>query len=563
MKWVVPAYRPKKEELIDFILKERGISDTELFLNPEISHLHDPFLMYGMDNVVDSILEAIKRNKKIVIHGDFDVDGVTGTSIMWDFLYRELGADVTPLIPNRFTDGYGLSEESIIKAKEIGAKVIITVDCGIKDIEIVEKYKDDFQFIITDHHTLLSSDEAKDLDNVEIIGDHAISKYVKAATHPGLNNQYPFKEICGSVVSWKVCSALNIRTGNKVDINKYLDLAMLGTVCDIMPLRDENRVIVKYGLERLRKTENAGLRALMNVAGADPSEIQSYHIGYVLGPRLNAAGRIEQAMDAVRLLTTKSKDAAYTLAKKLDRLNRERQDLTQKYSDEADLIIKNEGNKKVYFIVGDEWPEGIVGLIAGKLSQKHYRPVLVASKSGGHIKGSARSIESFNIANVFKELDKYLLRHGGHAGAAGFQLDYSTLFEFKEALEDHVNKNLSDVDLEKILLIDSYMDFDDIDFSIIDLLLKLEPFGHYNPDPVFAFSNIMPVRTEKFGSDKQHFKFFTKKRPDLEFIGFNNARMYSSLLSSNKTLSIAGMPGINEWNGNKRIQIKVRDIKVE
>ncbi len=559
----MPARQPKKDELIEFILNERGIGDTETFLNPSLDHIHDPFLIHGMKEVAESIIDAVEKKKKIVIHGDFDVDGVTGTSIMFDFLYREMGAEVTPIIPNRFTDGYGISEETLKRAKKQNAEVVITVDCGIKDVEIVEKYKNKFDFIITDHHSLLSSTEYPEEKHIKVIGDHAVAKGARAVTHPGLGGSYPFRDICGAVVSWKVCMAVNELAGLNVNMYKYLGLAMMGTVCDIMPLRDENRAIVKFGLEKIRGTENPGLKALMDVSGINPKDLQSYQIGYVLGPRLNAAGRIDHALDAVRLLTTNSPKTAGTIARKLDDLNKERQDLTQEYSDKADEIVKAEGNKKVYFIVGEDWPEGIIGLIAGKLTQKHNRPVLVASKTGKHLKGSARSIPTFNIANAFKALDKHLIRHGGHAGAAGFQLDYSTLFDFKEDLENHVNENLTDQDLEKLLFIDSKVHINDIDFNVLEELFKLEPFGQNNPDPVFAFMDLFPNRVERFGSDSQHIKAYVPERPDIEFIGFNNADRYYPLLSSGSKIHIAGFPGINEWNGRKRLQIKISDVTNE
>lgn len=560
MKWILPAEKPKKSELIDFILKQRGINDTKYFLNPDKSHIHDPFLMFGMKEVAESILEAIKNKKKIIIHGDFDVDGVTGTSIMFDFLYRELGADVIPVIPNRFTDGYGLSDQTMKKAKDLGGELIITVDCGIKDVEIVEKYKNDFEFIITDHHTLLSSIDENNKDIVKKIGDHYVSKAAIAVTHPKLKNQYPFSEICGAAVSFKVCQAVNELNGGNVDMDKYLDLAMMGTICDIMPLIDENRSIVKYGIELIHFTQNEGIKALCKVAGIDFEAIEPYHIGYVLGPRINAAGRIEDATEAVRLLTTNSKQAAEKIALKLDSLNRQRQDLTKEYTDIAEEQLQSQKGNKVHFILGEDWPEGIIGLIAGKLTQQYNRPVLVASNNDGVIKGSARSIETYNIANTLKDLDHFLVRHGGHAGAAGFQIDPESISKFTEALFHHGDENITDADLEKLLFIDSKIDLDDLSFDLVDALYSLQPFGNKNEEPIFAFENLNLLEPYIFGSDNQHIKTGIPGRDDIEFISFGNASKLKPLIRENN-VNLAGVIGTNEWNGNKKLQIRIKDIK--
>ena len=428
----------------------------------------------------------------------------------------------------------------------------------IKDTDIIDKYKDELNFIITDHHSLLSSKDKS--SKTKLIGQNAVPKAAKAVTHPGLGT-YPFRDICGAVVSWKVCSAINSILELNVDINKYLDLAMLGTVCDIMPLVDENRAIVRLGLEQLRKTENHGLKALLKVCGINSENIQSFHIGYVLGPRLNAAGRLGDATDSVRLLTTKSESKALKLAEKLDRLNKKRQVLTQEFLIKAEKIIDKEKKKKVYFVVGEEWPEGIVGLIAGNLTNKYNRPVLVATKIKKVLKGSARSIENFNIAMALKKLEHNLIKHGGHSGAAGFQLDHSALPSFKEELENYVNKNLNDSDLEKLLFVDSKINFRHINFNTINDLLNFEPFGQSNPEPNFAFLNIQLSNYQRFGKNNQHLKIYPRERSDLEFIGFNSAERFYPLLSPNVNLNIVGTLGTNEWNGKKLIQIRIQDIK--
>ncbi|MCA9380721.1 single-stranded-DNA-specific exonuclease RecJ [Candidatus Dojkabacteria bacterium] len=560
MKWVLPDEKPgDSESLLDFILKQRGIENKKSFLYPTLDQLHDPFLMWGMKKVAEAILDAIEKKKKIVIHGDFDVDGVTATSIMWDFLYRKLGADVIPFIPDRFEDGYGLSDSSMAKIKELNADLIITVDCGIKDIEIVKKYHKDFDFIITDHHTILKDDK-KNAD-VETVGQHSISKYAKAVTHPGLDESYPFNGICGAVVSWKVCTAVNALLKNKFDMTEYLPLAALGTVCDIMPLIDENRAIVSEGLKLMSKTNNYGLKALMKISGVNPAQVQTYHLGFALGPRINAAGRIGHALDAVRMLTTHSGEQAQKLAHKLDSLNKERQDLTQTYVDLA--LSQVDEKNKVHFIYGDDWPEGILGLIAGKLTQMFYRPVLVASRNGDIMKGSARSIEAYNISLALKDLEENLTRYGGHAQAAGFSLNYSALPKFKKALETHANKTLKNETLEPILFIDAEIDESHLSIPLIEEVNSLEPFGEANPEPMVLFQVKDTLQTQLFGSENQHIKAFLNSSTPLELIAFNKSGEFNKILSSNEELDIVGHIGINEWNGNKKLQLKIKDIRIK
>ncbi|MCA9386770.1 single-stranded-DNA-specific exonuclease RecJ [Candidatus Dojkabacteria bacterium] len=560
MKWVLPDEKPgDSESLLDFILNQREIKDKKSFLYSTLENLHDPFLMWGMKNVAETILDAVNKKKKIVIHGDFDVDGVTATSIMWDFLYRKLGADVLPFIPNRFTDGYGLSDESMNQIKEMKADLIITVDCGIKDIEIVKKYHKDFDFVITDHHTILENKNDEKNKDVEVVGRHGISKYAKAVTHPGLDGSYPFTGICGAVVSLKVCIAINSLLGNKFDMSEYLPLAAMGTVCDIMPLVDENRAIVSEGLRLIKETNNIGLKALMRVSGVNPREVATYHIGFALGPRINAAGRIDHAMDAVRLLTTQSSSQANELASKLDMLNKQRQDLTHEYVDLA--LAQIDKKNKVHFIYGEDWPEGILGLIAGKITQKYFRPSLVASSNGDFIKGSARSIEGYNISKALKDLDKHLIRYGGHAEAAGFSLNHSALPEFKDALQKHAKKKLKDTVLEPILFIDAEINNSHLSLPMVEELNELAPFGQANAEPVVLFSPTETLRTITFGSENQHIKAFSPSSTLLEFIGFGKAYEFRELLESSTPVEIAGSIGTNIWNGNKKIQIKIRDIR--
>ena len=560
MKWILPSN--ENGDLIETLFSSRGIKDKEKFLNPKFEDLSSPFDIFGIDSAVKTISEAIKKKKKIYIHGDFDVDGITATTIMWNFLYRDLNANVIPFIPNRFTDGYGLSEENIKNIISAGGNLLITVDCGVKDIELVNKYADKIDFIITDHHTLRKSDEEKVLGS-KIIGDYLVSSKAKAVVHPQINKELVFKEICGAAVSWKVCSALNEYLKSGVDMKKYLDLVALGTVCDVMPLVDENRIFVKLGIDEMRFTKNVGLKTLMEISGVDIPTLTSYHLGYVIGPRLNASGRLGSAMDAVRLLTTNSQKYAIELASKLNELNKERQDLTIKYLDIAENLLLQNRDNKIHFIYGEEWPEGIVGLIAGRLTEKYNKPVLVGSLKDGVIKGSARSIPSFNIAENLKLLNSFLLKFGGHSQAAGFSLNQNSYLEFDSRLKEIAELSITSDDLERKLFIDMVVNERDLDIQVANSIQALEPFGASNLNPLFALlSSTINSGIKFIGKDSSHAKFYLGDNRAIECIFFNYKDKFNSLPSSTaRKFDIAGNIELNSWNGNEKLVLKVKEMR--
>lgn len=559
MEWIFPQ-QPQDVDLIEFILKNRKIDDLSSFLNPTLDMLASPFEIYGMQKGVEHIAEAIKKGKKIFIHGDFDVDGITATSLLWNFLYKDLGANVTPFIPNRFTDGYGLSEENVKKIIADGGELIISVDCGIKDIELVGKYSDKIEFIITDHHTIRSSDE--EIPNSKKVGKFLISSKAKAVIHPALSKK-TFKEICGAFVAWKFCQAINEFLSAGIDCYKYLELVALGTICDVMPLIDENRVVVKFGIERMRKSQNIGLRALFEASLSDITQADPYSLGFVIGPRINASGRLESAMDAVRLFTTESKAFAFQLAQKLNELNFKRQELTKKYLEEAESILKEyPKDNKLYFLYGEEWPEGILGLIAGRLTEKYNKPVLVGSRKDGVIKGSARSIESFNIASALRKFSSNLLKHGGHAQAAGFSLNENNFSELKELLLQEAEENISIEDLKRKLRIDALINQSHTTVDFVSKLKSLEPFGQGNPTPLLSFKNSTIRNLKVIGKDQSHLKFNTSD-VNIDFLLFRYKERFdlpSSDLS--QAFDIAGNLDIDTWNGYSKVVFKVKDLKL-
>lgn len=557
MQWLLPEQN--KTSLIEWIYKSRGVDiNNNSYFNPDLSSLHASTLLYDVEKVANTLKDFIGTNRKIYIHGDFDVDGITATSIMWQFLYKDLKLNALPYIPSRFTEGYGLSEESIGKILQENAELIITVDCGVKDIELVKKYSNKVKFIITDHHTIRSKEEV--VSGGKICGDYLISKDALAVCHPKLG-KYPFHELCGAAVAWKVCSAVNEILDLNIDTNKYLDLAAIGTVCDIMPLVDENRSIVKLGLNQIKYTSNIGLKSLFKYLNISPSQIDSYHLGFIVGPRINATGRLEDAMDAVRLLTTSNEVFAGKMAFKLDSLNLERQQLTSKFIEIAEIQIKEQEQDKLYLVYGDDWPEGIIGLIAGKLTEKYNRPVIVGSIKEGKIKASARSIEPFNIAQNLNDHSTLLLSHGGHAQAAGLSLDIKSLDLFRTAIKKAANNILKNSSLQKSLKIDAIASLSDVTIENYKLINNLGPFGMANKKPVIALFQLTPDKVKVFGKDNNHLKLiFIQNGKELEAIAFNKSTLYNEL-DFNKPVDLAATLETNEWNGKTSVFLKIEDIK--
>lgn len=553
MKWVYPDEQRKKDEsILDYLLRIRNISDPETFLNPDINDLYDWRELHDTTKAAEAILKSIKSEEKIFVHGDFDADGVSGTSILWSYLYRVLGADVMPYIPSRFTEGYGLSDSSITSMIEGGADLVITVDCGIKDLELVSKYtKKGLKFIITDHHTLPVDGKGND-----IVSEDAVA--VVHPKHP--EKRYIYPEISGTTVAWKLICALNELSNIDHDTSNYLGLVALSTVCDVMPLRDENRVLVSEGLKNLSSDESPGVNALKRV-GRINSNVESYHLGFVLGPRINAAGRLGSALDAVRLLTTDSETKAEEYAQNLQEINSKRQGLTKELIEQAEeSLSKSVDNDLVVFVYGTEWPEGIVGLVAGKLTEKYYKPVMVGSLSEeGIVKASARSIPGFHVADALTELDSLLERYGGHELAAGFSIKEENVDEFRKRLNDIAQKSFYDGLPEKELKVDMNLEPSD---ATIDSILNLEPlapFGFSNPLPVFTTVESTVTSINRFGRESQFIKFTLYGYEGVEFIVFYGAEKYSEISLKDK-VKFAGNISINEWNGRKKLQFKIIDF---
>lgn len=563
MKWIIPNNQ-NSGSIIDRVLQNRKISDKDSFLNPSGFQIHSALLLHDVEEAAKVIIQAVKAKKKIFIHGDFDVDGVTATTIMWRFLHYDLNANVIPYIPDRFSEGYGLSEDSINSIVNQGAELIITVDCGVKDIDIVNKYSKKVDFIITDHHTVAQLEDLAgdnfEQDNARIVGDHVVSSKAKAVVHPGLA-EYPFREICGAAVSWKVCCAVNEIGNFGIDMMKYIDLVAFGTVCDVMPLIDENRAIVSLGLERMRKTNNIGLKRLLSNAGVEKKDINVRTLGFALGPRINAAGRMSHAINAVRLLSTESEELASKLSSELSGLNLQRQEITQSLLDLALEQAEGQKNNKIIFVHGEDWPEGIIGLIAGRLAKQFYRPAIAGSMANNIIKASARSIPGFDISKALRDSSALLKRFGGHNQAAGLQLEMNNLESFANNINKYASENLTEDHLTPKVIVDTEAEINEINFEVANLLASMEPFGEQNQLPVIKLNGIKPEYISLFGKDRNYIKFYNQDHKHLQFISFSEGQSFYNKLQKNAEFDLVGNIEINSWNGNEELRLRVIDIK--
>lgn len=561
-KWVVKNkidgnFSLKK--LTELILKNRGIEDIENYLSPSFSQIPSFKKLFDSKSAAEKIVNAIKKNKKIVVYGDYDVDGICATCLLWSFLYFELSEflnlkkenlKILPYIPDRVDEGYGLSAQSLDKLVEEGVELLITVDCGVRDKELIAKYEK-IDFVVTDHH--LPPDDI--LKNLNYILVHQL--YPK--------KEYPFPSVCGAFVSYLLVLAIKDFVGMESSFEKnkqYLDLVALPTVTDIMPLHGVNRVVVKYGLEVIKEGKRVGLRKLSEQAKIGLADISTYHLGFILGPRLNASGRIGTAMDGLKLLSTRNDLKAQELSSKLDNLNFERQKLTNEILNQAREKIPDEGRKKLIFVVGENWNEGIIGLVASRLQEELNHPIIIVTQDENEVKGSARSVNGLNITEVIEKFAKYLIKFGGHSQAAGFSVKEGMLEKFQKEIVDEVEKNLDKELLNKVLEIDTILNIEHLNMELAQSLLKLEPFGYGNKRPLFLLENVVVVSKRILGKDQNHMKLEIKG----EGSGVEEAIMFNCIdaiekINVDDLIDVVGYIGINEWNGLTKVQFEMKDWK--
>jgi len=548
MKWKFRADKQIDNEDSKYIVRElldiRGISDSDSFLNPSVGGLYDPFLLEGVKEAVDAILSAIEKNKKISIYGDFDMDGITATSLML-LVLRKLNADVDFYIPHRLDEGYGLSKEGIRKLKENGTNLIVTVDCGVSGVEAIEyAHELGIEVIVTDHHLPEKKNPAP------IVID------------PHTSDSYPFKELAGVGVAFKLCQGLSEISGLSENFLLWnLDLVALGTVADVMPLIGENRIITALGLKIMNEGRRPGIVSLLNSARFKKTKLQAWHISFVIAPRINALGRLGEAREAVDLLSTYSKPEAKSIAAKLEKYNKKRKKLQEKIYKEALELLgsRNMEEKTGIIISGEDWHEGVIGIVASKIVEDFNLPTILIAEKEGLCKGSGRSIPGFNIMNCVKGLGDLLEKFGGHSQACGISIKKENINIFKEAFEGKVMKTLKDKVTEKELLVDFPLSLGSINEKLVKNLEVLAPFGMGNANPVFAALDVELAGVPKIVG-RNHLKFAVRKdNKYISCIGFSLGDKIDFLRSAGK-FSIAYSPFIDQWNG--KISLKIHDIKV-
>lgn len=552
--WNIPE-KFEGEQLIDYLLDKRGIKESEKFLHPDLNDIPNHKLLYNSTEGAKKIIKYVKENKKIIIHGDYDSDGICATSLLWNFLYRDLAEylsmkiDVIPYIPSRIDQGYGLTESSLNDVLDLGANLLISVDCGVRDKVLIKQYAKEkgLDFVITDHHQP-PEDITDDLDYILV---HQM--YPK--------HEYPDREICGTTVAFLLIQAIKEEVGmnsNITEDTEGLDLVALSTITDIMPLVGVNRIFVKYGLKQLNIGRRIGFRALALRAGIEPKDIDTYHLGYVVGPRINAAGRIGSPLEAVKLLVSKDEKQCREIANSLNDTNFSRQQMTTEILEIAKKNLSSSDN--LIFVLGQGWHEGIIGLVAGKLQEEYYKPVLVATNNEGVVKGSARSIKGFNITKTLEKYSVYLDRFGGHELAAGFTAKLDTVEEFKSQITSYANENILAENLKRDINIDLNLDSERINYSLIENLKALEPYGYGNTKPVIYLDDLLVVKKYPMGKEKAHLKLLMKGTGvELLTVVLFNCFDDIEKINENDSLDLIGYPNINVWNGNESIQFLVKE----
>jgi len=535
------------------ILVQRGIETYEeanIYFRPKISLLHSPLLMKDMDKAIQRILLAFNKNEKILVFGDYDVDGTTSVAMMYQFLLKIYNpANIEFYIPHRYKEGYGISKLGIEFAKENGFGLIISLDCGIKSVELIAYAKTlGIDFIVCDHH--LPDDELPD----------AI-----AILNPKQKDcLYPYKELCGCGVGFKLVTALaqyfNMEEEHYLI---YLDLVATAIAADIVPMTGENRVLAFFGLEKINSNPTPGIKALIQLGGLQ-KKLSITNVVFVIAPRINAAGRMDDAKKAVQLFIEQDEEKAMQFAEVLHSDNSDRKEADSSITEEALSIITNDENlknKKTTVVFREHWHKGVVGIVASRIIETYYRPTVVLTKSGDILSGSARSVPGFNLYEAIHACRNDLLGYGGHFAAAGLSLLPENLNSFTNAFEKIVAATITPDQLIPEIVIDSVISFAEIKESFFNILNQMEPYGPENMRPVFIAKNISDTGYSKIVKEL-HVRFVVKQENiTLTGIGFNLADKFY-LLQQNKPLDIVFTLDENEWNGNTSLQLKVIDLRL-
>ena len=563
MKWII-AEQPDLDQLghlmnvlrvpkvVAQILLNRGVTtfeEAKAFFTSDWEDLHDPFLMKDMDKAVDRIIRALNNNERIFISGDYDVDGITAVSLLTLFL-KDLGSEAIFYIPDRLKEGYGLSHTGVQYACEAGATLLISVDCGITALEeVADARKKGLDIIISDHH-----ESGRDLPDAVAILDPKRQ-----------DETYPFRELAGVGVAYKLVHAVASKLGlDEQSWKQYVDLVALGSAADIVPLVDENRVLVKKGLEKINMHERIGLRALVEICGLRGKPIGTGQIVFILAPRINAVGRMGNAERAVRLLITDSEPQAGDIAAILEKANQTRKNIDEETYQEAIQILESEPclqDARALVLAKEGWHPGVIGIVASRISERMYRPTIMIAIEDGIGKGSARSISNFDIYSALKECETHLLGFGGHRYAAGLMIELEQIDHFREAFNEVALRTISDGDLIQRLNVDAEIMLPEINDKLLRLLNRFAPFGPRNMRPVFLSRNLQVVGTPRIVG-RNHLKFRVRQSGEVfEAIGFDLGDLQYRLTPGEDNLDMVYVIEENVWNGKKTIQLRVKDLR--
>ena len=577
-------------KLFEEILKARGLTkeNRDAFLNPDYDAKHDPFLLPDMRAAVDRLVVAREKQEKITIYGDYDIDGLTASTVLIDAFENFGFKHVDIFIPNRFVEGYGLTVEAVERIAATGANLIVTVDCGsLSEKEIIRANELGVDVIVTDHHNVapVQPPAVAVINPKRLLQDYpdAYKDFVLVAedgrwkmedserSRPNSNSQipiaklYPFLDLAGVGVAFKLVQALQTRLKGLEDGQEkwLLDLVALGTVCDVVTLVDENRTNVYWGLKVMAKARRPGLKALMAVAGIEPSQVNARSLGFGLGPRMNAAGRLETAQYALDMLRAKDNTTALEKAQLLDDMNKARRAEQDKILKEAIVEAEQRINDPVLVVSGKGWNHGIIGIVAAKLLEKYKKPTYVLEEMGEESKGSARSYGDFSAADAIRASDDIITKGGGHKLAAGVTLPTKNI----QAFRDRVNKFYADQKLfnQQALLLpkaDAVANFEDVTEELIEKIAMLEPFGNGNTQPVLTSEKVLIIHLRRMGADAQHVKLEVQgvSGASLQLLAFNAPEHF--FVEPGEYVTVWYQPDINEWNGRRTIEGRLLHLEV-
>ncbi len=541
------------DKTITKILFNRQIDTPEAidrFLHPKMSDLEDPFDMLDMDKAVERLLTALRENEKIMVYGDYDVDGITATSLLY-LILNKLGAQVAYYLPNRLVEGYGLSVDGIDYAASEGATLIVSVDTGVTAVEEVEYARSKgIDCLLTDHHE----------------PGETLPKPIALVNPKQKECTYTCADLSGVGVAFKLAQALYRRLQqDERELEEHLDLVALGTSADIVPLTGENRILTKYGIKQISRTTKPGLKSLAFVSGLMGKEIGTGQVVFILAPRINAIGRLGDAAMAIKLLTTKDERLAAEIARTLDKENQRRKNIDEKTLNEAlEQIRQNVDleNDKAIILASEGWHQGVIGIVASRLVEKYHLPTIMLAIDGDEAKGSARSIPGFHLYNALKECEHLLLRFGGHKYAAGLTIKPENIEEFRENMKEVSKRLLTTDDLIAKLYIDSEIELSEINGKLLDTLETFAPFGPQNMRPIFLTRNC-EILGQPYCVGKNHLKMKVRKGEAVfDVIGFGFGDWVNNLTGRGSLVDLVYVIEYNHWDGHTRIQLRLKDIRL-